>query len=139
MSNDRVREDMLRPLANAVAGINVLSILLWVVAVNIIGSLVYLSALERARDFAVLKATGYSSKSLLAGLAVQSVAISLVAAIVAMGLARLLLPLFPIPATIPGGAQLLLPAIGVFVGLIACLFGARKATSADPALAFGGP
>jgi putative ABC transport system permease protein len=50
------------------------------VAAGIIGSIVYLSALERQREFAVLKATGAANRSLLAGLALQAVLLSAAAA-----------------------------------------------------------
>ena len=51
--------------------------LLWIVAAVIIGSVVYLSALERQRDFAVLKAIGMSNRTLLASLALQAVLVAL--------------------------------------------------------------
>ena len=40
-------------------------ILLWIVAACIVGSIVYVSAIERTRDFAVFKATGASNGSLV--------------------------------------------------------------------------
>ncbi len=139
MSNDAVRTDLLRPLENAVAAIDMVNLLLWIVAVNIIGAVVYLSALERVRDFAVLKATGYSTRSLLAGLGVQSVLVSVGAVVVALGISRVLVRFFPLPVTIPVRAMALLPAIGIGVGLLASLFGVKRAGAVDPALAFGGP
>jgi putative ABC transport system permease protein len=116
-----------------------LQFLLWIVAAMIIGSVIYLSALERGRDFAVMKATGSSSRSLLAGLSIQSVLLSLAAAVLAIGVARLLRPLFPIPLAIPMRAVLLLPLIALVVGLLASVSAIRRAVSVDPALAFGGP
>ena len=139
MSNDAVRRDLLRPIANAVGSIDLVQFLLWIVAINIIGAVVYLSALERVRDFAVLKATGYSTRSLLGGLLLQAVLVSVGAVALAMILARLLVPLFPLPVVIQPRAMLMLPAVGIAVGLVASLFGLRRASSVDPALAFGGP
>ncbi|MGH2726022.1 MAG: ABC transporter permease, partial [Actinomycetota bacterium] len=139
MSNDAVRRDLLRPLDNAVAAIDLIQLLLWIVAVNIIGAVVYLSALERVRDFAVLKATGYSTRSLLAGLCVQAVIVSIGAVALAMIFAQLLAPLFPLPVALEPRAMLILPAVGVGVGLLSSLFGVRRAGAVDPALAFGGP
>ena len=46
--------------------------LLWVVAALVIGSVVYLSALERVRDFAVYKATGWTTRDLATGLPEQA-------------------------------------------------------------------
>ena len=139
MSNDAVRTDLLRPVENAVGAIDMVQFLLWIVAVNIIGAVVYLSALERVRDFAVLKATGYSTKSLLFGLCLQSVLVSVGAVVVAIGISRVLVRFFPLPVTIPTRAMLLLPAVGIGVGLLSSLFGVRRAGAVDPALAFGGP
>jgi len=139
MSNDAVRRDLLRPLENAVSAIDMVQFLLWIVAVNIIGAVVYLSSLERVRDFAVLKATGYSTNSLLLGLGLQSVVVSVGAVAAAMVIARLLAPLFPLPVALQGQAMALLPGIGVAVGLLASLFGVRRAGAVDPAVAFGGP
>jgi putative ABC transport system permease protein len=139
MSNKGALDDMLRPLQQSVRAINVLQYLLWIVAAMIIGSVIYLSALERGRDFAVMKATGSSSRSLLAGLSIQSVLLSLAAAVLAIGVARLLRPLFPIPLAIPMRAVLLLPVIALVVGLLASVSAIRRAVSVDPALAFGGP
>ena len=76
---------MLRPLKQSIRSIDILQLLLWIVAAMIIGSVIYLSALERGRDFAVMKATGSSSRSLLAGLSIQAILLSLAAAIVAIG------------------------------------------------------
>ena len=53
--------DLLRPVKVAVGSITIVAVLLWIVAVLIVGSVVYLSALERLRDFAVFKAIGVPS------------------------------------------------------------------------------
>jgi len=132
-------EDALRPLEKPVGAIDVVQILLWLVAATIIGAVVYLSALERRRDFAVMKAVGASSKGLLAGLATQSVIVALVAAIVATGIAFALVPMFPIPVQVPARAYIQLPILALFAGALASLGGLRKAVNVDPALAFAGP
>lgn len=132
-------EDALRPLEKPVGAIDVVQILLWLVAATIIGAVVYLSALERRRDFAVMKAVGASSRGLLAGLATQSVLIALVAAVVATLIALALVPLFPIPVQIPARAYIQLPILALLAGALASLGGLRKAVNVDPALAFAGP
>ncbi|HVE98029.1 MAG TPA: ABC transporter permease [Mycobacteriales bacterium] len=131
--------DLLRPLGNAIQSLDLTQLLLWLVAALIIGSVVYLSALERLRDFAVFKATGWSSRGLLVGLALQAVMLSVAAALLAMGLARVLTPVFPLTITIPLRAMLLLPVVALGVGLAASVAGLRRAVTVEPALAFGGP
>lgn len=138
VSPDEVRDDLERPLANGNRTIQFVSFLLWIVATGIIGSIVYLSALERTRDFAVLKAVGASSRSLYAGLALQAVALSVGAAILAMGLARLLTPGFDFDVDLAASAALQLVVIALVVGLLASVIGLRRAVATDPALAFTG-
>jgi putative ABC transport system permease protein len=139
MTNDEAREDILRPLQNAAQSIDFVRILLWIVAACIVGSIVYLSAMERTRDFAVFKATGTSNGSLAGGLAIQAVILSVAAAILAAIIATLLAPVFPLPVEIPMSAYLWLFVIAIAVGLLASLAGLRRAVKVEPALAFGGP
>jgi putative ABC transport system permease protein len=135
---EQTREDVLRPLGGAIASIKLTQGLLWLVAVLVIGSVVYLSALERARDFAVYKATGWSTDALAKGLALQSVLLAVVSSAIGVLLAMLLVPVFPIAFTIPASSALLLPAVGALVGLVASASGLRRAVGVDPAAAFGG-
>ena len=129
----------MRPLKVAVSSISIVAILLWIVAVLIVGSVVYLSALERLRDFAVFKAIGAPTRSILAGLALQALVIALLAAAVGVLLAQLLAPLFPMIVVVPVGAYLALPVVAIVIGLLASLLGLRRVVAVDPALAFGGP
>jgi putative ABC transport system permease protein len=131
--------DLLRPLKVAVNSITIVAVMLWIVAALIVGSVIYLSALERLRDFAVFKAIGVPTGSILAGLALQAVIVALLAALVGAGLSRLLGPLFPMQVIVPVQAFIALPVVAVVIGLIASAAGLRRAVSVDPALAFGGP
>ena len=101
-------------------------------------TLVYLSALERTRDFAVLKAIGHTSARLVLGLGLQAVLLTLTASALAYLLAGLIAPVFPLPVTIPARAIALLPVIAAVVGAAASAIGARRAVTTDPTLAFGG-
>ena len=138
MSNSEVKTDVLRPLQDAMSSIAFVRVLLWIVAATIIGSLLYLQATERTRDFAVFKATGTSTVDIGAGLALQAVVLSLAAAVLAALLATVLAPLFPMPVEIPTSAFLLLPIVTVTVGLLASLIALRRTATVQPALAFGG-
>jgi putative ABC transport system permease protein len=122
----------------AAGAINVVAVLLWVVAVLIVGSMVYLSALERMRDFAVFKAIGVPTRSVMAGLALQAVIVALLAAGFGVILAQLLSPLFPMTVVVPLRAYVALPMVAVAIGLLASIAGLRRAVAVDPALAFGG-
>ncbi|WP_285181283.1 FtsX-like permease family protein, partial [Mycobacterium tuberculosis] len=109
--------DLVRPLKVAVNSISIVAVLLWIVAVLIVGSVVYLSALERLRDFAVFKAIGTPTRSIMAGLALQALVIALLAAVVGVVLAQVLAPLFPMIVAVPVGAYLALPVAAIVIGL----------------------
>ena len=131
-------DDMVRPLHGARLAMSYMAILLWGVAAMIVGSLIYLSALERTRDFAVFKALGVPSHSVLTGLALQAVLVALVAAVLGGLLAVVLGPLFPMLVVVTTSTFLSLVATALVIGLLASLAGVRRAVAVDPALAFGG-
>jgi putative ABC transport system permease protein len=139
MSKAQVQTDLLRPLETADRSINTTRILLWIVAAVIVGAVMYMSALERVRDFAVLKAMGGSTRVLVISLAVEATVACLVAAGLAVAFARLLQSTIPLPITITSGAYAALPLVAVLVGVVASVFGVRRAVRTDPALAFSGP
>ena len=51
-------------------------------AAGIVATMVYLTALERSRDIAVLKAMGTPNRTLFGGMAVQGLALALAACVV---------------------------------------------------------
>jgi putative ABC transport system permease protein len=138
MDDAQVVNDLRRPAKSGKSTIDIVSYLLWVVAAGIIASIVYLTALERTRDYAVLKATGTSNATLFGALLLQSIVLSLAAAVVAVGVALLLAPLFPFRMAVDTSSYLLLVVLAVVVGTLASLAGLRRAVGVDPALAFGG-
>ncbi len=139
VSSAEAERDFLRPVGVIRTSIRILSGMLWIVAAAIVGTLVYVSTLERLRDLAVYKATGAATGDLLAALVFQAVLIALVAAVVAIGLAYASAPVFPRPVYFPAGLLLTLPSVGLVVGLIASAAGLRRAVRVDPALAMGSP
>ncbi len=131
--------DLLRALTGARQAMSLMAGLLWVVAAMIVGSMIYMSALERTRDFAVFKAVGVPTRSILAGLAMQAVIVAVLSALLGGVLSVLLGPLFPMRVDIPQLAFILLPVVAVTIGVLASLAGLRRAVVVDPAMAFGGP
>lgn len=138
MTSDEVAEDVLEPLDGAIASIDLVRVLLWIVAGIIIGAVVYLSALERQRDFAVLKAVGVADRSLLGSLAMQAVLVALAAVATAAVLQLFLAPMFPLTVRVPARAFWQLPALAVVMALVAGGFGMRKVLRSDPSQAFAG-
>lgn len=135
-SPEDVVEDTARPLEQAVKSINLVRFLLWIVATMIIAGVVYLSALERRRDFAVLKAVGADTRGLLIGLGLQSVFIALASAVLATGLQAIAAPLFPLKVVVLLSALLSLPLVATGVALVASIGGMRQVARTDPALVF---
>lgn len=134
-----VADDATRPLEKSISSVNLIRVLLWLVAAMIVGAVIYLSALERRRDFAVLKAVGASTRGLVASLGMQSIAIALIASGIAAGLQVLIAPVFPLTVTVPDAALFQVPAIAAVVAVVASIGGIRKVTQADPVAAFAGP
>jgi putative ABC transport system permease protein len=133
-----VRDDVLRPLEGAQRTIDLVRLLLWIVAGCIVASIIYVTALERTRDFAVFKATGTATSHIFAGLVAQALLLAvgagLASVVVASGLSRV----FPIPVAVPTSSYVLLAVLAVVVGVLASLAGVRRVVSVDPATAFVG-
>jgi putative ABC transport system permease protein len=129
--------DAMEPLKSASGTIAMVRTLLWLVAALIVGSVLYLNALERTRDIAVFKAVGASSSAIAAGLALQAMLVALLASVVAAGLATLLAPVFPMPVHLSLSLFLVLPAVALSISLVGAAGGMRRAVTVPPALAFG--
>jgi putative ABC transport system permease protein len=138
ITNQQAVDDAMRALKSAVSTIDILRWLLWAVALTIVGSILYLSAIDRTRDIAVFKATGTSTAAIAGGMAAQALVVTLIASLLAVIFALLLGPLFPVPPEIPRGAYVSLPFVAVGVGLLGSLGAVRRAVGIQPALAFGG-
>ena len=138
LDNSQVLSDLRRPVRMASQTIGLLDALLWAIAAGIIGAILYVSALERTRDFAVLKAIGSPNRFVFAGLASQAIVLSLTAAAVAILFSFALAPLFPMAVQVPILAYPLLIFVSIVVGSLASIAGLRRALSIDPALAFAG-
>jgi putative ABC transport system permease protein len=136
LSNGQVKTDLVRPVSQAKQTISVVRTLLWIVAAGIIGAVLYLSALERVVDFAALKAIGVSTRSLVASLLVQALALALASAVVAFGLEALIATTSAMSVEVPATSYLTLAIVAVVAGTIASMVALRRAVKVDPALAF---
>ena len=138
LTNDEVVSDLNRPVEGGVQSIVVMAVLMWVIAAGIIGLIVYLSAIERIRDFAVFKATGAPNRLIVGGLMLQAVLVAFTAGILAIGVSKLVGLGLPFPSELGVGGIVQLVAISIVVGVLASIAGVRRALSTDPAVAFGG-
>jgi putative ABC transport system permease protein len=138
LSNAQIREDVRTPVKNAERTIDAVRLIMWIVAALIIGAVTYLSALERSRDFAVLKAVGGSSRTLALSLMLQAVLAALLAAVLGVGLAQLMAPAVTIPVVTEARSIVLLLVVAALVGVLSSIAALRRALGVDPALAFSG-
>jgi len=138
LTNDEVISDLDRPVEGGVQSIVVMAVLMWVIAAGIIGLIVYLSAIERIRDFAVFKATGAPNRLIVGGLMLQAVLVAVTAGILAIGVSKLVGLGLPFPSKLGASGILQLIVISIIVGVLASIAGVRRALSTDPAVAFGG-
>jgi putative ABC transport system permease protein len=138
LSNAQVTDSLARPVAGADQVITLIRTLLWVVAAGIIAAILYLSALERTSDFAVLKAIGISTRTLLLALGVQALVLSLTSGLLAVGLTAALAPAAGLAVTLSWSSYVVLFAVALAVGVLGSLLALRRAVTVDPALAFGG-
>ncbi len=138
LGNDDVQADFERVIGSTKDTIDIINTLLWLMAAGIVAAIVYVSVLERTRDFATLKAIGSSTRSLVVGLVAQAGVLSVCSAIAAVGVCRAISPTFSFPVSVPSSAYVQLLVVAMVVGVLASLAGVRKITHIDPALAFGG-
>jgi putative ABC transport system permease protein len=138
LDNAAVEEDLGRPVRQAKQTIALIRLLLWAVAAGIIGAIVYLSVLERVRDLAALKAIGVGTRDLVSALVLQAGLLSLLAALLSVGLEEAIAPAVAMSVEVPTLTLLTLPLVAVVVGVVASLIGLRRAIAVDPALAFAG-
>ena len=137
-SNSQVDRASLTQMSSAVSSISNTRWLMWAIAAFIVAALVYVTSLQRTRDFAVLKALGASSGLLFVGLVIQAVIVALAAAAVAAVISTQMTGLFAQRVDIPGSAFFVLPLAALGVGVFASLAALRRAVGADPATAFAG-
>ena len=97
--------DTVTALGSAVTSIDNTRSLMWLIAAAIVASMLYVAALERKRDFAVLKALGSSSGALFLSLVLEAVVVTLLAAILAEILSLFMAPLFAQPIDITPDAR----------------------------------
>jgi putative ABC transport system permease protein len=137
-SNAQIEAASLTQMSAGVSSIDNARFFMWFIAGIIVAALVYVTALERTRDFAVLKAVGASTGVLFAGLAAQAVLVSFAAAIIGAVLSNFMTGIFSQPLYIPDSSFVILPISALVVGLLASLAALRRAASVSPSAAFAG-
>ncbi|MEM7287581.1 MAG: ABC transporter permease [Actinomycetota bacterium] len=130
-------DDVVNRTADAKRSIDSFRATLWVLAVVIVGAVLYLAALERVRDFAIFKATGASNADLVLGLALQAVMLGVIAGVLSIGLAHLMKPIYPGLLSLPFSVAWPVIPVAVVIAVLSSFVGVRRAISVDPSQAFG--
>jgi putative ABC transport system permease protein len=133
----QVKRDLELPVAQAKQTIVLIRTLLWLFTAGIIGAVIYLAVQERTREFAVFKAVGVTTRTLTVSLTLQSVALALGGAALAVGFELLMAPQSGISVEVSNGSYVTLFALAFLVGVVASLLALRRAVAVDPSTAFG--
>ncbi len=137
-SNTTSVGDLRLTIKNATKTIDFVALLSWLIAAGVISAIIYLTAIERTRDFAVLRATGSPDRRIVGALMIQSLIVAVIAAVLSVPLALVIRNGMPMPVTLSGGSVVRILLVGVVVGVVASLAAVRRALTTDPAAAFGG-
>lgn len=137
LTRQQVIDDTLLPLDGAVASVTLVRALLWLITVIIIAAIIYITALERTRDFAVLKAVGGRTADLGTSLLAQGVIMTLIAVALAGILQAFIAPSFPLKVRVPQSAWLTIGGGAAFAALVAGAAGVWRVKTTSPAEAFG--
>ena len=132
-----VTADTLLPLDGAISSVTLVRVLLWLITIIIIAAIIYITALERTRDFAVLKAVGGKTRDLGLSLLVQGVVMTVIAVILAGVLQTFIAPSFPLKVRVPSSAWLTIGGGAALAALAAGSAGVMRVRSTSPAEAFG--
>lgn len=110
------------------------------IAVVVVALFFALLTIERVGLYGVLKAIGARSRTLFAGLVIQAVVVTVVAVVIAAGLALLLDAFIP-PGSIPldiSARRIVTSAILLLLAaIVGCAFSLRRVLRVDPAAAIG--
>ncbi len=136
MTPTEVRDDLRRPLGIATTAIGLVAGLLWVVAAGIVGMLAFLSGLDRHRDYALYKALGVRTGRLMASVLLEGAIVSLLAGVLALVLAFVLVPLFPVTISLTPTDCVQLLGLALLVGIGAGALSIRGVVKVDPAISF---
>ena len=111
--------------------------LLWLVTVIVIAAIVYITALERTRDFAVLKAVGGRTADLGTSLLVQGLIMTLTAVVIAGVIQSVIAPSFPLKVRVPSSAWISTMVGASIAAVLAGTAGVLRVKSTPAAEAFG--
>jgi putative ABC transport system permease protein len=137
LTNTEAIDDLNRPQASGLKTASIFNLLLVLMAGGIVATMVYLIAIERTRDVAVLKAIGVGNRTLFTTVALHGLVLAVAALAAGIVMAFALLQVFPMPADIGITEIASVAVLSVVTGLVASLIGFRRMITVDANEAFG--
>jgi putative ABC transport system permease protein len=135
-TREQAFDDVVSRTADAKRSIDAFKVTLWVLAIVIVGAVLYLAAIERVRDFAIFKATGASNLDLVFGLGFQAAIVGVIAGVMSIGLAHLMKPVYPGLLSLPFTVAWPVVPVSVVIAVLSSIVGVRRAIKVDPSQAF---
>jgi putative ABC transport system permease protein len=136
-TREQAFDDVVSRTADAKRSIDAFKVTLWVLAIVIVGAVLYLAAIERVRDFAIFKATGAGNLDLVFGLGLQAAIVGVIAGVMSIGLAHLMKPVYPGLLSLPFAVAWPVVPVSVVIAVLSSIVGVRRAIKVDPSQAFG--
>jgi putative ABC transport system permease protein len=136
-TRDQAFEDVLSRTEDAKRSIDAFKYTLWALAIVIVGAVLYLAAIERVRDFAIFKATGTANLDLVFGLGLQAAIVGVIAGVLSIGLAHLMMPVYPGLLSLPFTLAWPVIPVSVVIAVLSSMVGVKRAIQVDPSQAFG--
>jgi len=124
------------PLEDAIASVDLVRSLLWLITAIVVAAVTYISAVDRIREFALFKAVGADGRALAMGLIAQATGVVVAAYLFAGVLQFVARPLFPLGVRLESGAWWQIFAIALLVASVSALAGVRRINSINPQEAF---
>lgn len=136
LTPQQVADDTRIPLEGAISSVALVKALLWLITIIVIAAIIYVTALERTREFAVLKAVGARTPRLGASLLLQGLVLTIVAVVLAGVLQSFIAPSFPLTVRLPSNAWATIAGRAAIASLVAGVAGVLRVKSTPAAEAF---
>lgn len=135
-TQQEIGDDAARPLDDAVGSVDLVRSLLWLITAIVVAAIMYITALERTRETAVLKACGVPMHRLGLEMLLRSLGVTAVGILLAAAFQAGMRPAFPLAVRIPGIAWVYVPFAALTIAALASVAALRYVSRIPPEEAF---
>lgn len=135
-TQNEIGDDAARPLDDAVGSVDLVRSLLWLITAIVIAAIMYITALERTRETAVLKACGVPMKRLGLEMLLRALGLTAAGVVLAAVFQAGMRPAFPLAVRIPGIAWVYVPIAALAIAGLASVAALRYVSRIPPEEAF---